>query len=189
MIKKRKNNNLVNSLLLVFVFLLGFVITVPTGLVFAEANSKTKPFRYKRKGRRDVFRPLYTKESVAEEMKKKREAEFAKREAERKKSMEEQQEAGNIFQKLFSAETLIKPEPQVMFPSVNIAGIMWDPYAPVLTLADNNHVYRNGEFIRHQDGDMRIVEIRPDSIVIEKTQDGVTKQKHVGIIRYEEDTQ
>ena len=180
---KRKINRLVVSMAIMCISILGIC---SLSNLRAEDTPEAKPFKYLRKGRRDIFRPLFTKKSVEEERKREREEALAQKERERMQAMQEQQDAGNIFQQLFS-QVDAEPEQIISFPPIKIAGIMWDPYAPILTLADSNHLYRQGEVIGHEDGDLLIVEIHPDSIVLQKTQNGVTKQKQVGIIRFEDE--
>ncbi len=155
------------------------------GYAVGKTAAKHKPYKYRRRGRRDPFRPLLTKQIINEEIRKKREAELAKAQAEREKEMAEKGGLSGMLGDLFGQQSVVK-EPVVTFPAINIAGIMWDPYDPVLTLAENDRVFRKGDVIKDSDGDILIVDILPDSVIVEKSKKGYVKRKQIGIIRFEE---
>ena len=159
-------------------------------IALLDKKKKDEVYRYYTRNRRDPFRALLTKQIVKEEERKKRDAESEKLRKEMEQTQEAELDLETILGELFPAGSQViapPPQPQVSFPDVEISGIMWDPYDPVLTLVGDNTIFRQGDLVSQEDGFTYVVEIFPDSITIEKNQDGRRKRKHIGIIRVEED--
>ncbi len=151
--------------------------TFLSDLVIAKGNEKVlentsnienylKSFDYKVEGRRDPFKSLIIPEVKVQKPEIKKEIYLPKKEEKTVQVKKEYQ----------------KPKPQVpiKIPDYQIQGILWNPSEPLLMLKNNDRIFKEGMFI-DSEKTILIRKIDNDSIILEKTESGITVTKKIGI--------